>query len=311
MIKRVIIFGMVLGILASCNSDEEVLNIQGQVEVISPNELPGSSQAFITSNFEGEVITDAFKVIDSNNQITYEAFMSNNTNFVFASSSSLYGFGDIHSKVEFESDERRDNMQWGMNGNTGGGMGNGFQGGNGTHNGGGMMNNGGGMMNNGGAMMNNEGGFRGHPEVIPAEVLISELPTPILDYITSNYSESEILKAFSVNWEDEIEYHVLISEVGALRFDQNGNYIEHIMRGGGKILSDMEVIEIADLPSLIVDYFTTNYPDNDIMRARKVTLEDNTIQYHVSIMEVGVFVFDENGTYIEILTQGMGRHNHG
>jgi len=29
------------------------------------------------------------------------------------------------------------------------------------------------------------------------------------------------------------------------------------------------------------------------------------------IMEIGVFVFDENGNFVEILTQGMSRHNHG
>jgi len=300
--KRIIIFSMVLGILASCHSDDQdVLTLQNQIEAISLEDLPASSQSFIENNFEGEIIKDAYKVSDANRQVTYEAFMSNNTNLVFDNNSNLYGFGDIHSKVDLDSDMQRGSQQGSMNGGSGGNMGNGSQ-----HKGGGMM--GGDMIGQGG-MMGNEGEFRGHPEVNPTEVLPDDLPASIKNYVASNYVNSAILKAFLVSWDDIAEYHVLVEGAGALRFDEDGNFVSLVMRGE-TMFQDMVEIDIADLQSSIKEYISTTYNDAEIVRARQVTLADDSKEIHVVVIGVGVLTFDENGSFVELLShQGMNRHN--
>ena len=145
-------------------------------------------------------------------------------------------------------------------------------------------------------------------EVTPVEVLLEDLPAGIIEYVATNYESNQILMAFFVNWEDRLEYHVLVEEVGALLFDEDGNFIRMIMRGK-MMFSSMESIDLADLPTVISDYISENYPDDEVMRARKVTFEDGVIQIHVAVREIGVLIFTEDGTFIELLMHRMNGHH--
>jgi len=281
-------FGAILAVTAACNLHDDALEIPDQVEAINPDDLPSSSQAYVESNFNGEVITEAYMVTTSNKEVTYEAFLSNNANLVFEDNSALFGFGDIHSRVNLNTDDMGDQQNARMGNGNSGGMGHGGGMGEGSHNG---------------------MGLRGHPDVMPTEVLLEDLPVAITDYISENYAGNEILKAFSIEWEDRIEYHVLVAEVGALRFDADGNFIDRIMRGV-RMFEHMEEVAIADLPAAVTDYIGSTYPDNEIAHARLVTLADESVQYQVAVMEVGVLVFDADGVFIEVLTHGMGNHNN-
>ena len=142
--------------------------------------------------------------------------------------------------------------------------------------------------------------YRGHDEVSPEEIDPSELPAAITDYITATYPDLEILMAFAVVWsEDLVEFHVLVEQVGGLLFDQEGNFIDMIMRGNGHCESFEELV-IDELPETILEYVTTNYPDDEILRARLGT-HDETEEIHVMLRDAGILIFDTEGNFNELL----------
>lgn len=128
-------------------------------------------------------------------------------------------------------------------------------------------------------------------------VEITDLSATITDYITTNYPDAELKKAKT---NADGEYLVMIkTDEGrtVLKFDADGDFVEEVScirhRCGG-----INEIEIADLPTAITDYITTNYPDADIQRAGQKTNSEN---YGVVLNVNGdrvIVVFDADGNFL-------------
>ena len=285
--KNSILYTLAAAALSACQLGHDDVKLDEQINTLATSEIPSKSQVFIDTYFTGEVVTDFFEVTDEKGNLTYEAFMSNNTNLVFDDHSDLFGFGNINSRMEME-DEQHDGMSGDHMNMSGSGM-------NGGMNGSGMI---GGQ--NGNMMGDGTHSYRGHDEVSPEEIDPSELPAAITDYITITYPDLEILMAFAVVWsEDLVEFHVLVEQVGGLLFDQEGNFIDMIMRGNGHCES-FEELAIDELSETILEYVTTKYPNDEILRARLGT-HDETEEIHVMLRDAGILIFDTEGNFIEVL----------
>ena len=303
--KKLLILGLAFAAFTACQTNDEV-GIDNQILEISPSDLPSASQTYIDRNFNGEIVADAFMVTGEDNQVTYEAFMSNNTNLVFHERSQLMGFGNINSRMEMEGEMHNGGMQ------NMGTFGNGYMhGNNGTmgHGNGGMMGNGSsGMMGDGhgGMMGQDHHEFRNHPEITPIELDADNLPTAIQEYLHEHYADKEILMAFELTFEDESEYHVLIQEVGGMIFDSEGNFEDMVKRGMGHC-EEYEDIELESIPEAAINYIQENYPDNTIIKAR-IGSHDEDEELHVLLEDIGVLVFDIDGNFIELMERRRAHH---
>jgi hypothetical protein len=295
--KKLLIMGLAFGVFTACQTNDEV-GIENQISEISPADLPSASQSFIDRNFTGEVVSDAYKVTGADNQVTYEAFMSNNTNLVFHEESNLMGFGNINSRMEMEGEMFSGGMQ------NMGAFGSGY-----AHGNNGMMGqNQNGMMGNGYSGMMGQGHheFRNHMEITPVQLDEGDLPTATLDYLHEHYADNEILMVFELTSEDESEYHVLIQEVGGLIFDADGNFEDMVRRGMGHCEA-YEEVELDNLPELAQSYIQTTYPDAEVIKAR-VGSHDNIKELHVLIENIGILVFDVDGNFIELMERRRTHH---
>ncbi len=286
--RKVMILGLALAAFTACQKNDEI-GLNPGITEISPANLPSSSQTFIDNNFRGEVVTDAYKVTGTDNKVTYEAFMTNNTNLVFHEDSDLSGFGNINSRMGLEGEMFEGGMQnMGMfgNGNT---MGNGSGGMMGSRNGNGYD----GMMGDG------EHEFRDHPEAMPEELDLSELPSSMMNYLNENYPEKEILMAFEIGLEDElVEYQVLIQDIGGMIFDKDGNFKDMIRRGMGHC-ENYDEMDMEDIPANVIEYVESHYPENEIIRVRMGT-NDNYSEIQVLMEDVGILIFDTDGKFIKL-----------
>jgi hypothetical protein len=273
--KNVLIYFIALGLFTACQ-EEEGITLEAQFESISPALLPSSSQQFITGNFTGEVVTEAYKVTDSEGVVTYESFMTNNTNLVFAQDGDLSGFGDINSMMALDGEMTSEGMMGNQRPTTFSGA---------------AMHGSGGMMGRG------REHFRGRPDAEPEEVGIEDLPESIVNYLSENHPENKVLLAFIITWDEVSEYHVLVQDIGGLIFDADGNFIDRIRRGRGRC-GDFEDLAIEDLSETIMAYITENYPDAEIVKARTGT-HDEVTETHVLLLGTGVLIFDADDNFIE------------
>lgn len=129
-------------------------------------------------------------------------------------------------------------------------------------------------------------------------VELADLPTTITDYIIANYPDAETKRAKTND--NTGNYFVLIKTDDGrvvLKFDADGNFIEEVScihHGCGGITQ----IDIADLPTTITDYITTNYPTADIQKAGQKT---NSGNYGVVLNIDGdrvIVVFDADGNFL-------------
>ena len=303
--KKLLILGFVIGAFTACQTNDDV-GAENQISEINPSELPSASQSYIDRNFNGEIVADAFKVTGVDNQVTYEAFMSNNTNLVFHEESELMGFGNINSRMEMDGEMHDGGMQ--NMGVFGDGYSHGSNGMMGQGNGGMMGNGSNGMMGNGygGMMGQDHHEFRNHAEITPIQLDESELPSAILEYIHEHYTDNEILMAFELTLEDDSEYHVLIQEVGGMIFDNEGNFEDMVRRGMGHC-EEYEEIDMKNLPELAISYIETNYPDGKIIKAR-IGSHNETEELHILLEDIGVLVFDLEGNFIELMERRRAHH---
>jgi hypothetical protein len=306
--KKLLILGLAFAAFTACQTNDEV-GLNPGVTEISPSNLPASSQRFIDTNFSGEVVADAFKVTGEDNIVTYEAFMTNNTNLVFHEKSELMGFGNINSRMEMQNEMFDGGMQnMGMFGD-GNMMGGGYGHGSGGMMGGGHGHGSGGMMCCGydGMMGDGYNMFREHPEAMPDEMDINELPSSMINYINENYPDKEILMAFGIELEDEmVEYQVLIQDIGGMIFDKDGNYNDMIRRGMGHC-EDYDEIAMEDVPAAVLEYIESNYPENDILRVRMGS-KDNYQEIQVLLDDIGILVFDTDGKFIKLVERRRSHH---
>jgi|GEM_PF-1200108 len=288
MLKRIAMITMVGALFAACQEDTSITSATQTstptVESIAAEDLPAASQTFIEDNFTGEMVTNAYKVTSSAD-ISYEAYLTNNMNLVFAADGSLNAYGDASSLVDC-SGMPQDSSHMGRGPGMGGPHGPGGPGGHGP----------------GGDHHGNGTGV--HPPK-PVEVTIDSLPTAAVDYLDANYADATIDVILFIQNDSITQYHVLIKGVGAVIFDQDGNFVE-LRTPPSRDCGDFTDLDVADLPTAVTDYITANYPDATIVGARTGTIDD-VAQIHVLLDEIGVLIFDQDGNFLDLKTCGMNR----
>jgi hypothetical protein len=131
------------------------------------------------------------------------------------------------------------------------------------------------------------------------EIDPSTLPQAIKDYVASNYPLDTIEKAEEYSDKFEIE----LSNGLKLEFDLAGNFIE-ISGNEGDGEGESEDIDPSLLPQVILDYITTNYPNETIIEAEKddekyeVTLT-NDIELEFDL--AGNIIKDNDGDCADVL----------
>ncbi len=147
----------------------------------------------------------------------------------------------------------------------------------------------------------------GGKDSLCTRVAIEDLPASITDYITQNYPDATIDRAFKKGTGD---YIVLIKTVdGAIKileFDTNGAFVKELERkkhgpnGPKDHRKKLNEVDPTTLPSAITDYITTNYAGATIVKAG--TTRDG--DYIVALDWNGspkVLLFDTAGNFIKEL----------
>lgn len=80
------------------------------VTEIVEEDLPQSAVTFIEENFEGEVVTSAFR-INEGGEVLYETILTNQMNLVFSENGRIRAFGEEGAEVDCEGRHRR---RWGF-----------------------------------------------------------------------------------------------------------------------------------------------------------------------------------------------------
>lgn len=121
-------------------------------------------------------------------------------------------------------------------------------------------------------------------------VIIDDLPETVITYIADNYPEQTIVKA-EMDTEDGIQvYNIYLNNGMELYFDLNGNFI--------KAENDNKFIDTDNLPQSILDYISTNYPNEIILYAEE-DREDGVLIYEVNLTSGYELEFDSNGNLLE------------
>lgn len=119
----------------------------------------------------------------------------------------------------------------------------------------------------------------------------SDLPQNILDFITANYPDSSIEEA---ELENNGNYEVKLENGVELIFDGDGNFLGRARdENEDDQGEDHEDINPSDLPQLILDYITENYPDNSIIEA-----EMDEEGYEITLNNGVELKFDQQGNFI-------------
>ena len=122
-------------------------------------------------------------------------------------------------------------------------------------------------------------------------VSINDLPDDIIDYVTENYPDEDILRAKLKAG----KYLVKITGHLILVFDTDGNFIEeaHVFRFCNHFV---DRINIDNLPDVIVDYISDNYPGAEIKVAWKV--RGKIIVGVITPEGRKILVFDLDGNFL-------------
>lgn len=262
MFKKILIASIFIGIISGCQQEEGLPGDDLSVTEIPEAELPQSAATFILDNFEGEVVTSAFRITDGR-EVSFEANLTNQMNLVFSENGRIQAFGEDGAEVDCEGRHRK------------------------------------------------RGGF-GRPPRKPGEdgpkpnvIEPADLPSAATEYLRQNYSENEIIKIIFIERGALNQYHVLIKEIGILIFDADGRFLK-LRERPVRICANFQKIEIEDLPESITSYLVENYPDAEVLRARKGTRKDK-VEIHVLVAGAGALIFDESGEFIELKTCGMNK----
>ncbi|MCG9971319.1 PepSY-like domain-containing protein [Christiangramia crocea] len=121
-----------------------------------------------------------------------------------------------------------------------------------------------------------------------AHVQTSTLPQNILDYITENYPDLRIVEA---EIEDNQNYEIELSDGTELIFNSEGDFLGI---DDEENEFDDEEIDPSDLPQVILDFISNNYPGVNIEEAE---LENNG-NYEVELENDVELIFDANGNFL-------------
>lgn len=110
MLKKIVIAFIFMGIISGCQEDEMVPMDDVSVTEIVEEDLPQLAMTFIEENFEGEVVTSAFRINDGG-EVLYETILTNQMNLVFSENGRIRAFGEEGAEVDCEGRHRR---RWGL-----------------------------------------------------------------------------------------------------------------------------------------------------------------------------------------------------
>ena len=125
----------------------------------------------------------------------------------------------------------------------------------------------------------------------------SQLPAPILNYISTNYPNSTITEAEQYDTGGNTTYEVELNTGEELLFAPNGNLLA--MGSGnsnGSNDNDGISISIGDLPTSIVEYINTNYPSATILFAE----QEYSGEFEVYLSNGIELHFDSNGVFLSM-----------
>ncbi len=122
-------------------------------------------------------------------------------------------------------------------------------------------------------------------------VIVADLPEVVLTYIADNYPDQTIVKA-EMDTEDGMQvYNIYLDNGLELYFDMNGNFL--------KAENDDKFIGVDNLPQSILDYISTNYPNETILYAEE-DQEDGMLIYEVHLTGGYELEFDSSGNLLEV-----------
>ena len=118
-----------------------------------------------------------------------------------------------------------------------------------------------------------------------------DLPASIRDFVTTYFSDASIAEA---ERENNGNYEIELSNDVELIFDAAGKFLGRADDNGNDDSEDDD-IAVSDLPQVILDYITTNYPDNSIIEAERE--DDNG--FEVTLDNGIELEFDSEGNFLE------------
>lgn len=124
------------------------------------------------------------------------------------------------------------------------------------------------------------------------DIAAADLPEKIRNFISTHFAGATIEEA---ELENNGNYEIELSTDVKLVFDTNGDFLGRISDDDNEDRDD-EDIAIADLPQVIQDYITTNYPDNTIIEAEKE--DDGT--FEVTLNNGMELKFDADGNFVSV-----------
>lgn len=123
------------------------------------------------------------------------------------------------------------------------------------------------------------------------EVEVSELPQNILDFIAQNYPGVVIEEA---ELENNGNYEIELENDVELIFDPEGNFLGQAQDENDDDQGEDEDINPANLPQVILDYISENYPDNTIIEAEV----ESDGSYEVTLNNGVELEFDADGNFL-------------
>lgn len=134
-------------------------------------------------------------------------------------------------------------------------------------------------------------------------IAISALPSSIVSYISSNYSQDTLLRAYKNQHDSSIVVISSNSGLFATVFDSNNQFVKRISipLAKGKLSS----VEQAALPSNVLSYLSSTYPSYVFNKAFSVSI-NGSIQGYQVIIEANntryAVRFDASGSFVAVKT---------
>lgn len=129
------------------------------------------------------------------------------------------------------------------------------------------------------------------------EVDKNSLSQAIKEYLITKYAG--IAVDFAVFDTEDEEYIVYLDNGVIVIFDKDGNFIEED-EDDGDYEDDCDEVDIADLPSAITDYITTNYAGEQIEEA---WFDEDEKEYYIELSNEVVLIFNVDGSFVSEYTE--------
>ena len=148
------------------------------------------------------------------------------------------------------------------------------------------------------------GRFEGRDGLQKDTIALSVLPSAITTYISANYSTDTLIKAFKGK---DSSYVVLSKNNGlfATVFDYNGNFVKRVQLPAPPAPYTLQSIEQSALPSTVLDYLNTTYPNYVFKKAFSIS-QSGTLKGYVIFIDANntkyAVEFDASGNFVKAKT---------